>query len=44
MDRDPRDIRSFHRLDQPAAYALLPLAFWVAFAFALNFEIWRLNG
>ncbi|WP_245432642.1 MULTISPECIES: TspO/MBR family protein [unclassified Rhizobium] len=37
-------IRRFHRLDRLAAYALLPLAFWVAFAFALNFEIWRLNG
>ncbi|NEI72598.1 tryptophan-rich sensory protein [Rhizobium lusitanum] len=37
-------IRGFHRLDTSAAYNLVPLALWVAFAIALNFEIWRLNG
>lgn len=37
-------IRMFHRLDRMASYSLLPLAFWVAFAIALNFEIWRLNS
>jgi benzodiazapine receptor len=34
----------FARLDRVAALCLVPLAGWVAFATALNFEIWRLNG
>ena len=34
----------FRRLDLVAALCLVPLAVWVAFASALNFEIWRLNG
>lgn len=37
-------IERFRRLDRLAAYLLVPLAFWVAYAGALNFEIWRLNG
>lgn len=37
-------IYHFRRLDLRAAYCLLPLAVWVAFATLLNFEIWRLNG
>jgi tryptophan-rich sensory protein len=37
-------ICSFHRIERTAAYSLLPVAFWVAFATLLNFEIWRLNG
>ncbi|TXI12499.1 MAG: tryptophan-rich sensory protein [Rhizobium sp.] len=37
-------IRRFHRLDRTAAYSLLPLAIWVAFAIALNLEVWRLNS
>ncbi len=37
-------IRRFHRLDRVASYGLLPLALWVGFAIALNFEIWRLNS
>lgn len=35
---------SFYRLDKLAAWCLVPLAAWVAFASALNFAIWRLNG
>ena len=37
-------IDRFRRLDLLAALCLVPLAAWVAFAFLLNFEIWRLNG
>lgn len=32
------------RLDRVPALCLVPLAVWVTFATALNFEIWRLNG
>ena len=35
---------AFHRLDRVAAWCLVPLAAWVAFASALNLAIWRLNG
>ena len=35
---------AFRRLDRLAGLCLLPLVFWVGFAAALNFEIWRLNG
>lgn len=34
----------FHRLDRVAAWCLVPLAAWVAFAGVLNVAIWRLNG
>jgi tryptophan-rich sensory protein len=34
----------FWRLDRLAGLCLLPLALWVGYAAALNFEIWRLNG
>ena len=34
---------SFYRLDRWAAYSLVPLAAWVAFATVLNFFIWVLN-
>lgn len=34
---------AFWRLDRLAAACLIPLALWVGFATALNFEIWRLN-
>jgi tryptophan-rich sensory protein len=37
-------IHRFRRADVVAAICLLPLAAWVGFAIALNFEIWRLNG
>ena len=37
-------IISFGRLDQLAAWCLVPLAAWVAFAALLNLSIWRLNG
>jgi translocator protein len=33
----------FHRLDRVAAWCLVPLAAWVAFASVLNVAIWRLN-
>jgi len=36
-------IRAFWPLDRLAVLTLVPLAGWVAFAGALNFEIWRLN-
>jgi len=35
---------AFHRLDRMAAWCLVPLASWVAFAGILNVAIWRLNG
>lgn len=37
-------IVAFHRLDKLAAWCLVPLAVWVAFASVLNVAIWRLNG
>lgn len=37
-------IITFHRLDRIAAWCLVPLAAWVAFASVLNLVIWRLNG
>ena len=37
-------IDRFRRVDRLAAGLLVPLACWVAYAGALNFEIWRLNG
>ncbi|PLP60782.1 TspO protein [Mesorhizobium loti] len=37
-------ILRFRRLDSLAAWCLVPLAAWVAFAVLLNAEIWRLNG
>lgn len=37
-------IAAFGRLDKVPALCLLPLAAWVSFACALNFEIWRLNS
>ena len=33
----------FYRLDRLAAYCLVPLTVWVAFATVLNFSIWVLN-
>jgi tryptophan-rich sensory protein len=33
----------FWRVDRPAGILLVPYLAWVAFASALNFEIWRLN-
>lgn len=36
-------IPAFYRLDRMAAWCLVPLAAWVAFALLLNFSIWRLN-
>ena len=35
---------AFYRLDRMAAWCLVPLAVWVAFAGVLNVAIWRLNG
>ena len=34
---------AFWRLDRPAGLMMAPSIAWVAFASALNFEIWRLN-
>ena len=34
----------FHRLDRMAAWCLVPLVAWVAFASVLNVTIWRLNS
>jgi tryptophan-rich sensory protein len=36
-------IVAFHRLDRTAAWCLVPLAAWVAFAGFLNVTIWWLN-
>ncbi|MGO9233260.1 MAG: TspO/MBR family protein [Methylocella sp.] len=35
---------AFQRLDRMAAWCLVPLVAWVAFASVLNVAIWRLNG
>lgn len=37
-------IALFTRVDRLAGICLVPLAAWVGFATALNFEIWRLNS
>lgn len=37
-------IIAFWKLDRLAAWCLVPLAAWVAFAAVLNFSIWYLNG
>jgi tryptophan-rich sensory protein len=37
-------VAAFWRVDRVAGWCLMPLAAWVGFATALNFEIWRLNG
>ncbi|GGC92944.1 TspO/MBR family protein [Chelatococcus reniformis] len=37
-------IALFRRLDRAAAWLLVPLAAWVAFAALLNLAVWRLNG
>lgn len=37
-------IDRFRRLDWIAAFCVVPLAAWVAFASLLNFAIWHLNG
>jgi benzodiazapine receptor len=37
-------INAFRPLDRFATWALVPLAAWVAFAGALNYAIWSLNG
>ena len=37
-------IVAFGRVDRIAAFCLVPLAAWVAYATVLNFSIWRLNG
>jgi tryptophan-rich sensory protein len=34
---------AFYRLDRSAAFCLVPLMTWVAFAIAINFSIWILN-
>ncbi len=34
---------AFYRLDRLAAFCLVPLTAWVAFATVLNFSIWMLN-
>ncbi len=34
---------AFWRADRPAGLMMIPYIAWVAFASALNFEIWRLN-
>jgi tryptophan-rich sensory protein len=37
-------VHRFRRLHRVAVWCPVPLVAWVAFASALNFEIWRLNG
>lgn len=37
-------IVAFARIDRLAAWCLVPLASWVAYATVLNAAIWRLNG
>ena len=33
----------FYRLNQPAAYLMIPYILWVTFAAVLNLSIWALN-
>ncbi len=35
---------AFWRVRRPAALLLIPYALWAAFATALNFTLWRMNG
>ena len=35
---------ALYRLDRMAAWCLVPLVVWVAFASVLNVAFWRLNG
>lgn len=37
-------IAAFTRVDKAAAFCLVPLAVWVAYASVLNAAIWQLNG
>jgi translocator protein len=37
-------IVTFRLLDRTAAWCLVPLAAWVAFAGVLNIAVWLLNG
>jgi benzodiazapine receptor len=37
-------IAAFARVDRAAAWCLVPLAVWVAYASVLNAAIWQLNG
>jgi tryptophan-rich sensory protein len=37
-------IAAFARVDKAAAWCLVPLAVWVAYASVLNAAIWQLNG
>jgi tryptophan-rich sensory protein len=37
-------IAAFARVDKTAAWCLVPLAVWVAYASILNVAIWQLNG
>jgi tryptophan-rich sensory protein len=37
-------IIAFRRVDRFAAWCLVPLAAWVAFAAVLNYSLWQLNG
>ncbi len=36
-------ILRFHNVDKVASWLLVPYLFWVSFASALNYSIWRLN-
>ena len=37
-------IRSFNKMDKPAARQQIPYLLWVSFAAYLNYTVWKLNG
>ena len=39
-----RMVRSFSKVDKPAAWLQVPYLLWVTFAAYLNYQVWQMNG
>ena len=39
-----RMVRSFSKVDKPAAWLQVPYLLWVSFAAYLNYQVWQMNG
>lgn len=39
-----RMVRSFSKVDKPAAWLQIPYLLWVTFAAYLNYQVWQMNG
>ena len=39
-----RMVRSFSKVDKPAAWLQIPYLLWVSFAAYLNYQVWQMNG